>query len=164
MATHSSILAWEIPWTEKPGGLQSMGWQRIRHNWANEHTHNIYYLNCTCFIVIFVLWLLEDLKLPMWLTLYFFRTALICTVVRYTPAGIFVNRLKKLLHPCPSYWHMVWFAHSYLYNKCKLLTLSFFFLCGLALVGEYVWVFPTAVAYILPSTAASLLRDDSTTS
>ena len=26
MATHSSILAWEIPWTEKPGGLQSMGW------------------------------------------------------------------------------------------------------------------------------------------
>ena len=28
MATHSSILAWEIPWTEKPGGLQSMGWKR----------------------------------------------------------------------------------------------------------------------------------------
>ena len=27
MATHSSILAWEIPWTEKPGGLQSMGFQ-----------------------------------------------------------------------------------------------------------------------------------------
>ena len=31
MATHSSILAWRIPWTEKPGGLQSMGSQRIRH-------------------------------------------------------------------------------------------------------------------------------------
>ena len=29
MATHSSILAWRIPWTEAPGGLQSMGWQRI---------------------------------------------------------------------------------------------------------------------------------------
>ena len=28
MATHSSILAWEIPWTEKSGGLQSMGWQK----------------------------------------------------------------------------------------------------------------------------------------
>ena len=27
MATHSNILAWEIPWTEEPGGLQSMGWQ-----------------------------------------------------------------------------------------------------------------------------------------
>ena len=32
MATHSSTLAWEIPWTEEPGGLQSMGSQRIRHD------------------------------------------------------------------------------------------------------------------------------------
>ena len=31
MATHSSILAWRIPWTEKPARLQSMGWQRVRH-------------------------------------------------------------------------------------------------------------------------------------
>ena len=31
MATHSSILAWKIPWTEEPGGLQSMGLQRVRH-------------------------------------------------------------------------------------------------------------------------------------
>ena len=31
-ATHSSILAWKIPWTEKPGGLQSMGLQRVGHN------------------------------------------------------------------------------------------------------------------------------------
>ena len=31
-ATHSSILAWEVPWMEKPGGLQSMGLQRLRHN------------------------------------------------------------------------------------------------------------------------------------
>ena len=34
--THSSILAWEIAWTEKPGRLQSMGLQRIRHNWATK--------------------------------------------------------------------------------------------------------------------------------
>ena len=32
MAPHSSILAWKIPWTEEPGGLQSMGSQRVRHN------------------------------------------------------------------------------------------------------------------------------------
>ena len=31
-ATHSSILAWRIPWTEEPGGLQSMGSQGVRHN------------------------------------------------------------------------------------------------------------------------------------
>ena len=34
MAPHSSILAWEIPWTDKPGGLQSMALQRVRHNWV----------------------------------------------------------------------------------------------------------------------------------
>ena len=32
MATHSSILAWKIPWTEEPGGPQSMGSQRVGHN------------------------------------------------------------------------------------------------------------------------------------
>ena len=32
MATHSSVLAWEIPWTEEPGGLQSMESQRFRHD------------------------------------------------------------------------------------------------------------------------------------
>ena len=31
MATHSSIFAWRIPWTEEPGGLQSMGLQRLEH-------------------------------------------------------------------------------------------------------------------------------------
>ena len=39
MATHSSILAWKIPWTEEPGGLQSMGSQRVGHDGATEHTH-----------------------------------------------------------------------------------------------------------------------------
>ena len=34
MATHSSILAWRIPWTEEPGRLQSMGLQRVRHDWT----------------------------------------------------------------------------------------------------------------------------------
>ena len=32
MATYSSILAWEIPWTEEPAGPQSMGWQRVGHD------------------------------------------------------------------------------------------------------------------------------------
>ena len=34
MATHSSILAWRIPWTEEPGGLQFMGSQRVGHGWS----------------------------------------------------------------------------------------------------------------------------------
>ena len=36
MATHSSILAWEIPWTEEPGGLQSTGSQRVGHGCVTE--------------------------------------------------------------------------------------------------------------------------------
>ena len=45
MATHSSILAWRIPWTEEPGGPQSVKSQRIRHNCGGRagtaHTHQL---------------------------------------------------------------------------------------------------------------------------
>ena len=37
MATHSSILTWEIPWIEEPGRLQSMGSQRVGHSLVTEH-------------------------------------------------------------------------------------------------------------------------------
>ena len=40
MATHSSFLAWRIPWTEEPGGLPSMVLQGVRHDWATKHTAN----------------------------------------------------------------------------------------------------------------------------
>ena len=42
MATLSSILAWRIPWTEEPGGLQSMVLQRVGHDWSTKHNsqHN----------------------------------------------------------------------------------------------------------------------------
>ena len=42
IATHPRILAWKIPWTEEPGTLQFMGSQRVRHDWATEHS-------CTAF-------------------------------------------------------------------------------------------------------------------
>ena len=45
MATHSSILAWRIPWTDEPGGLQSTGSQRVGHNWM---TLNFNYLHFIC--------------------------------------------------------------------------------------------------------------------
>ena len=38
MATHANIIAWRIPWTEDPGGLQSMGLQRVGHD-LSEHFH-----------------------------------------------------------------------------------------------------------------------------
>ena len=42
MATHSSILSWEIPWTEEPGGLQSTESQRVRHDLATKQQHFTY--------------------------------------------------------------------------------------------------------------------------
>ena len=39
MATHSSVLAWRIPWTEESGGLQSTGSQRVGHDLATEQAH-----------------------------------------------------------------------------------------------------------------------------
>ena len=43
MATHSSILAWRIPWTEEPGGLQSMQFKKIRQDLVTKHTHTYRY-------------------------------------------------------------------------------------------------------------------------
>ena len=54
MGTHSSILAWRIPWTEEPERLQSIGLQRVRHNWSDlAHTH-AHLLNFTlpCFTLL----------------------------------------------------------------------------------------------------------------
>ena len=67
MATHSSLLAWRIPWTEEPGGLQSLGSQREGHGWNDlAHVYNIavqyfyrlyskviikYWLNSLCYRV-----------------------------------------------------------------------------------------------------------------
>ena len=41
MATHSTILTWRIPWTEGPGGLQSMGLQRVRHDLVNKQQQKL---------------------------------------------------------------------------------------------------------------------------
>ena len=57
-AIHSSILAWKIPSTEKPGGLLSMGLQRVGHNWG--YTHTEYIINA------------------LRLFLYFFKIVLLC--------------------------------------------------------------------------------------
>ena len=49
MATHSSILAWRIPWMEEPGGLQSMGLQRVGHDWATSLSLSLSNLEeCSC--------------------------------------------------------------------------------------------------------------------
>ena len=76
MATHSSILTWRIPWTEKPGGLLSLGLHRVRHDWshlARIHAPSLFIL----FVSIFCLLIFS--------ILYIF-----C---------LFCHALKNLLHP-----------------------------------------------------------------
>ena len=60
MATHSSILAWWIPWTEEPGGLQSTGSHRVRHDWS-DLALNITSSCCIGFIMKLKKW--DDLSL-----------------------------------------------------------------------------------------------------
>ena len=54
MATYSSTLAWRIPWTEEPGGLQSVGSQRVRHDWVTSLSlwWSLAYRNISAFILI----------------------------------------------------------------------------------------------------------------
>ena len=58
MAPHSSILAWEIPWTDKPGGLQSMGSQRVRHDLAIKWQWRVrvWLYKCTLRVLFIVAW------------------------------------------------------------------------------------------------------------
>jgi len=55
MATHSSILAWRIPWIEEPGGVQSMGLQRVGYNWAsNTFTSFLVLQKCPDLLCVFL--------------------------------------------------------------------------------------------------------------
>ena len=52
MATHSTILAWEIPWTEESGGLQSMGWQELDTTWWLNHHQPPHHCSNDCYIAL----------------------------------------------------------------------------------------------------------------
>ena len=65
-----SILAWKIPWTEKPGGLQSKGWKRVRRDWAIELEHS------------------TTFKLTMWVPAITFQSCLtLCNPVDFSQPG-----------------------------------------------------------------------------
>ena len=57
MATHSSILAWRIPWTEEPGGLQSMRLQRVGPNWATQHSHTHVLTGMRWYLIVVLIWI-----------------------------------------------------------------------------------------------------------
>ena len=60
MATHSSMLAWRIPWSEETGGLQLLEFQRVGHDWSNwthTHTHIYVYIVCVCVVSCYSVWI-----------------------------------------------------------------------------------------------------------
>ena len=63
METHSSILAWRIPLTEKPGRLQSIGLHRVRHHWSNLAPHSNLELLHASLCLSQLLWLIQTLVL-----------------------------------------------------------------------------------------------------
>ena len=64
MATHSCILAWEIPWTEESGGLQRTGQQRVRHDWVVTHAVAVGYRWTSYLIEEKMLLQVEDYQKP----------------------------------------------------------------------------------------------------
>ena len=67
MTTLSSTLAWKIPWTKEPGGLQSVGLRRVGHDWATEHTEHMITVGLS--YTAFSMWRLVPFIFPL---LYYF--------------------------------------------------------------------------------------------
>ena len=69
MATHSSTLAWKVPWMEEPGGLQSMGSRRVRHDWSDlaaaAVAYHLWYFELLSRIDAFELWCWRRLLSPL---------------------------------------------------------------------------------------------------
>ena len=95
MATHSNIIAWRIPWTEEPGGLLSMGSQRIGHDWATNTYFLSFYTSDLLSMVIFLQseeYLLE------------FPLCIINSVSVYSKFSIFFLHIQRTLSLCRVFW------------------------------------------------------------
>ena len=94
MATHSSVLAWRISSTEEPGGQQSMGSQRVRHDWATKHStqHNIIFKGAPSSL----LWISESDNcnaFSIWKILFPYRCYIILSIVPCAICWVFVDYL-----------------------------------------------------------------------
>ena len=114
MATHSSILAWRIPWTEEPDGLQSTGSQRVGHDWVTLLTYlcySCYLMSWLCYcntlfsslkfsLIVFIQYELDQLNLPTSLH----ACVLGCIWLFATPWIIDCQILLSMLFPRQEYW------------------------------------------------------------
>ena len=101
MATHSSTLAWKIPWVEEPGTLQSMVPQRVRHDWATSLSlHTVYMFVHVCVCVVYG-------SLNVYSRSYYKG--------RFT---LFISLLKAILFcPCLWWWYMILVINSVFWDS-----------------------------------------------
>ena len=100
MATHSNILAWRIPLTEKPGGLQSMGSQRVRHDWSDLAVYTIDHVYLSIPVFQFILFP----PLPRWCS--YICSLPLCLYFCFLSQGcVFFWRLFRNVWPfvCPNF-------------------------------------------------------------
>ena len=134
MAIHSSILAWRIPWMEEPGGLQSTGSQRVRHDWATSLS--LSQLNgklkkkiCQSIILIWLIWFLETSSIFMFTdNIYFFYDIPIMFHYQffYWRIHIFLIDFKYLFN----IWRILYLSLPYVLQHCNFLFFWFTFLCA----------------------------------
>ena len=105
MATHSRILAWRIPRTEEPGRLQSVGSQRVGHNWTTANRNIMVGLQCCINFSCIVKWLsYTDIYIPFYILFYLLYPRRLNIVPRAAQMPLFI------IHP--------------IYNGLHLLTLN----------------------------------------
>ena len=125
--THFSVLAWRIPWTEEPGGLQSMEPQRVRHDWVtNTHTSRFGFILCWCEGVFWLHWF--TCGCPTFWTPLAEETVVISTVYSCLHCWRVIDRrcvgLSLGSLSCPTDLRVCFCASTTLFVSCNFIVLS----------------------------------------
>ena len=129
MTTHCSGLAWRIPWAEEPGGLQSTGWQRVRHDYVTKHTKAFWttvlgwnHLKgidnelceaALCYICEFFHW---NIVLPAGAGHFTWNSAYCSVLSSKTFSVLFLSLCRKLIRRETSHDVLVLFCERFLYT------------------------------------------------
>ena len=143
---YSRILAWRIPWTEEPGGLESMGSQRVRHNWATN-TYLSYmppyydrgiilswirYLSISNFSLICeITYHISDNSLVDWFLCSFIHLLKIEHIIyiRLCARCLVVKKKKKLIYndgPCPHGIYLFFEIKRWIFSTCSITSKKIF--------------------------------------
>ena len=139
MATHSSILAWETPWTEEPGGLQPMELQRVRHDWATEHTHT--HTHTISKLDGMTTW---QLKINRRAKIISKRNPIRELINEFSKARVHkVSSLLKMpssrVRKFPSVHSLLWIYFLFLWDECWVLSNAFFTYIEVAFIIRIIW-------------------------